>query len=224
VPLQSAPGHVPPPPPPASAYPPPPPRGDDEFEEPEIDRAPSGLNIRIPRKVDRYLAKRKTLHTDEVVEAVMGSKDQVLICTDRRLLVAKVGWMASTAGGGRVTPFDYGDITALSVQLGITMGTLAVQSPGYGATQIDDYWARGKNTWMKMPNVIVWSKRWDKIFAAELAHAHRRIAAAKQSIAEPAMPNAAGLGAELERLATLHGDGLLTAEEFAAAKRRILGT
>ena len=45
-----------------------------------------------------------------------------------------------------------------------------------------------------------------------------------QTIPEPAAPEATpSLAEQLEGLATLHADGVLTNDEFAAAKRRLLG-
>jgi hypothetical protein len=195
---------------------------DDDVDGVQIERSENGLNTTLPRKVANYLEERNTLQNGEEVEAVVGSTSQVILCTDQRLLVAKVGLMAGSTGGGRVTSFEYSEITSLSVQLGLRMGTLAVQSAGYGATQVGDYWATGKDNWQNLPNVIPWSKQWDKEFAAELAHANSRVQSAKQ--AKELTPSRAtvGISAELERLASLHRDGLLDDEEFTAAKRQVL--
>ncbi|MHA7984204.1 SHOCT domain-containing protein [Rathayibacter sp. CAU 1779] len=52
-------------------------------------------------------------------------------------------------------------------------------------------------------------------------------AAAQQAVAQqqpaPAAPAAGDVTSELQRLATLHQQGVLTDEEFAAAKQKLLG-
>ena len=48
-------------------------------------------------------------------------------------------------------------------------------------------------------------------------------ASAQQQPAAAAAPPAGGIDAELKKLADLHKQGILTDEEFAAAKKKLLG-
>ena len=63
--------------------------------------------------------------------------------------------------------------------------------------------------------------------AAQQDAAREQAAAAQQAAQPPQPPAKPGLDDEavsqLERLGALHAQGLLTAEEFAAAKQRVLG-
>lgn len=171
------------------------------------------------------MQKRSVLLAGEVVEAVLDSSNEAILLTDRRLIVVKVGWLAGSTGGGRVTSFAYRDIVALQVQLGMMMGSLSVQSPGYGATQVGDYWnSRNQQEVLKLPNVISWSKPQDKAFASELAYAHRKIADAHAVEATAGPSQSTDLLSGLERLVALHSSGGLTDVEFAEAKARLLGS
>lgn len=182
------------------------------------------LNRTLPPKVATFVQKRRTLMSGEVVDAVLSGGNEAIILTNRRLIVVKVGWLAGSSGGGRVTSFAFHDVVALQVQLGLMMGSLSVQSPGYGATQTGDYWdKRNQQDVLKLPNVISWSKTQDSAYSRELAYAHERISNARNPMRGPAQsetPN--NLSSELERLNALHDAGGLTDEEFRAAKARLL--
>lgn len=196
------------------------------------DDTPVGFATTIPPKVAKYLKKHDAFLPGETVRAVVGDDPQVLIATERRLLVVKVGFLAASTGGGRTTAFNYADITSIQVQLGMLMGTLSVQSPGYGGTQTGDYWStRNQQNAQSLPNVIPWSKPLDRKFARELTWVRQCIDQARNPAlievvvtqAAAAAPAAGDMAAQLERLAQLHADGTLTDEEFAAAKARLIG-
>ncbi|HMS12006.1 MAG TPA: SHOCT domain-containing protein [Microthrixaceae bacterium] len=168
------------------------------------------------------MSKSNLFLPGERIEGSLGSGTHIIVLTDRRILVVKVGWTAGSTGGGCSASFEYGDVTGLQANLGMLMGTLSVQSPGFGATQTGDYWnSKNKQNWQELPNVIPWSKTDHSKFAADLAHAQRRIHDAKSGDRAASAPSS-GLTAELQQLATLHRDGSLTDEEFEAAKRRLL--
>lgn len=190
-----------------------------------MPKSPNPLNVDLPRKVRHFLSKLSDPLHGEPVRAVAGTSPQVLIATDNRLAVVKVGFLAGSTGGGRFTDFSYQDITTIQVQLGIMMGSLSVQSPGYGATQTGDYWAQGKQQDpLQLPNVIPWSKADDRKYAAELSWIRTRISEARHP-SEPGRPAAlpsTDLIAQLERLSQLHTQGHLTDDEFRAAKAQLL--
>lgn len=188
-----------------------------------LDPLALDLQATMPGKVAYYLGKHNAVLPDEQVLAVAGTDPQVLVATDRRLLVVKVGWMAGSTGGGRTTAFNYADVTAIQVQLGIGMGTLSVQSPGYGASQTGDYWSqRNQQNPFDLPNVIPWSKLSDRRFSRELTYIRHRVDKARH----PQQVQVAGppdLAEQITRLGELHAAGTLTDSEFAAAKARLLG-
>lgn len=183
------------------------------------------LNTVIPRKAARYFEKRSELIPGEEILAVAGQDPQVLIATDRRLLIVKVGITAGVTGGGRTTAINYADVTAIQVQLGMMMGSLAVQSPGYGATQTGDYWSLGKTrNPLELPNVIPWSKQMDKQFEEEVRFMRSKVDSARTQGTVVIAPNAGApnLAEQLRHLAELHRSGDLSADEYAAAKARLL--
>ncbi len=199
--------------------------------QPSVPLQPSAsLQTRLSGKVRHYVKKRNVLLPGEVVEAVLvgGTGSQAILVTNRRLVVVKVGFFAGSTGGGRATSFDFGDVVALQVQLGMMMGSLSVQSKGYGATQVGDYWDLQKDKRvLDLPNVIVWSKTDDKKYAAELAYAHSKIAAAGNTTAgtptQVASPDTATVADRLHRLDDLRQQGLVTEDEYADQRQRILG-
>ena len=194
---------------------------------------PSGLpsgavfSTNMPNKVERFLQKHPALLPGETIRAVLGGNGsaQVLIATDRRLLVVKVGILTGSTGGGRTTAFNYADVTAIQIQLGITNGSLSVQSPGYGATQTGDFWnSRNQQDPLKLPNVIIWSNRHDKIFAKELSWVRSKVDEARNPAPTPGASDVGDVAQQIVNLAQLHLSGFLTDEEFSAAKSRLLGT
>ena len=62
-----------------------------------------------------------------------------------------------------------------------------------------------------------------RLRAQQYAPAHAPAATAAQPAPAPAAPAADDLTAQLERLGELHSSGVLTADEFGAAKARLLG-
>jgi len=63
----------------------------------------------------------------------------------------------------------------------------------------------------------------DQRYAAEDQAAYDRELASQQAAVAAAQPQAPGYAAELEQLAQLQAQGILTKEEFEAKKRQILG-
>ena len=187
------------------------------------------LNTAVPDKVSRYMKKRNALLPDETIVAAVNEGSHAVIATDRRIVIVKVGFTAGSTGGGRVTALRYRDVAAIQVQLGVLMGTLSVQSAGYGATQTGDYWAlRNQQSAQELPNAIPRSKTSDKKFANELNWMRSRIEQAGEPnptvvVAPVTMPTAApDMAQQLAHLAHLHAAGALTDEEFSAAKSRLL--
>lgn len=166
-----------------------------------------------------------------------GESAGFLAAFEDRLIIAKVGGMAGfmsgSLGGGRVTTFPYTDITNIEFNSGMLNGVLEVLTPSYQGTGNHDYWRstnkeRNKaadDPWT-LSNCLPLAKVIHKEALPRINEMQRKIADAKRpqivvqhAPAAAATVPAGGLAEELQQFADLHSQGLLDAEEFAAAKR-----
>jgi hypothetical protein len=162
---------------------------------------------------------------------VPGGGDQALIATDDRLIVAKMGWMAGSMGGGRSTSFSWYDVQGIQINTGFQTASIQVQSPGYGATQSGDYWSKGeKESPFKLPNVLPTNKAGLELFAKDIEHIQKTIIETRTpkaaqpmqtTTAQPA-PSGNSKLAAIRELGQLRDSGLLTEDEFAQMKRELI--
>jgi hypothetical protein len=148
--------------------------------------------------------------------------------------------MAGTLFGSRSTTFYYSDINAIEFNKQVLGSVLEVLTSSYQGTSNHDYWrgsTRGRNTnsgdpWT-LSNTLPITNTEYTAARAEMSELRRRIAAAKQTTVNVSIPAAyppapAGspspddLVSKLARLAELKDAGVLSDEEFAAAKARLL--
>lgn len=159
-----------------------------------------------------------------------------LVAFEDRLAIIKTGaltsFMAGSLGGERAAVFYFTDVTGIEYNSGFISGVLEVLTPSYSGSANKDFW-RGSNKSRNADSNDPWTLSnclpLSKIeYNASLAH----IKALRERIARAKNPgststtqvgaDSAGLVEQLERLRTLHESGALSAEEFAAAKARLL--
>lgn len=168
-----------------------------------------------------------------------------MACFNDRLMVVKAGntqgLMAGTLFGSRSTTFYYSDINAIEFNKQLFGSVLEVLTASYQGTSNHDFWrgsTQGRNAnsgdpWT-LSNTLPISNAEYTAARAELSVLRRRIAAAKQTtvnVSLPAPPPPApaqltsgdDLVSKLARLAELKDSGVLSDEEFAAAKTQLLG-
>lgn len=167
----------------------------------------------------------------------------VLAAFGDRLAIVKTGtltsFMAGSFLGERSTTFYFRDITAVEYNSGFATGVLEVLTASYQGSANKDFW-RGTlksrnadaNDPFTMSNTLPLARSDYMKWAAHLQELRARISASKQAPAPvaptrapaPASTSAPGnLADDLAKLATLRESGVLTDEEFAAAKARLLG-
>jgi hypothetical protein len=139
---------------------------------------------------------------EEVLDIVQGHYNRgtgILIATQKRLLFVDKGLIY----GLKVEDFPLDKISSIQYQTGMLFGTITIFTSGNKAV---------------IQNV-------DKTRARTFAEGVRaRISAPKSAPpAAPPTPETTDLTAELEKLGSLRERGLLTDDEFAAAKRKLLG-
>jgi hypothetical protein len=161
----------------------------------------------------------------------------VLAACANRLVIVKAGvgtgLMAGSLGGHRLVTFHYTDITAIEYNAGMLNGVLQVLTASYQGSANKDFWrgtTQSRNADSNDPFTLTNTLPLDKItyrsIAPQLTELRERISEAKRpSFNFPtalAPAPSEGLAGELTKLGELHAAGVLSEEEFAAAKRRLL--
>lgn len=167
-----------------------------------------------------------------------------MVCFDDRLMIVKggnmQGYMAGTMFGSRSTTFYYHDINAIEFNKQLLGSVLEVLTSSYQGTANHDYWrgaTSSRNANSGDPHTLsntlpIGNSEYTRA-RAEMSELRQRIAAAKQTsvnitmpagmpTAPPPAPPADDLVSRLAKLGELRDAGVLTDEEFASAKARLL--
>ncbi len=161
----------------------------------------------------------------------------VLAAFQDRLIVVKTGavtgFMTGSLGGGRTTMFPFAGITGIEYNAGMLTGVLEILTPSYQGSRNHDFW-RGTNKSRNanagdpftLSNTLPLAKTSYKQAQPQLIELQRLIAEAKQvRLNLPSTPMSGGgpnIAAQLRELAALRDEGVLSEEEFAIAKARLL--
>jgi hypothetical protein len=163
----------------------------------------------------------------------------VLAAFEDRLVIVKTGaatsFMAGSLGGERATTFYYADITGVEYNSGFLAGVLEVLTPSYQGSANKDYW-RGatasrnanSNSPFTLSNTLPMTKPDYIAWTPQIQELRAKIAAAKKSAAPAPVvvqqaATSGSLADELGKLAALRDAGVLSEEEFAAAKAQLIG-
>ncbi|WP_238702421.1 SHOCT domain-containing protein [Microbacterium caowuchunii] len=185
-------------------------------------------------------AIQRLCHGEEAPWLVMspGFAQGLLAAFDDRLAIIKTGamtsWMAGAFLGERSTTFYFTDINAIEYNSGFASGVLEVLTASYQGTANKDYW-RGtsssrnadRNDPYTLSNTLPMAKAIYNEWAPHIQELRARISASKRAPQHAApssnvqMP-ATDLVSQLERLAALRTSEVLTDEEFAVAKARLM--
>lgn len=153
----------------------------------------------------------------------------VLAAFEDRLVIVKTGamtsFLAGSLGGERSATFYYRDITGLEYNSGLVTGVLEVLTASYSGTATKDYWNAGSKDPFTLSNTLPLAKFEYRAVQTEINDLRARISKAKDitiTVAPPSATPVPGLADELRKLADLRDAGVLTPDEFAAAKARLL--
>lgn len=166
-----------------------------------------------------------------------------------RLAIIKTGgmsgFMSGALFGGRNTTFYFTDINALEYNSGMVNGVLEVLTASYQGTANKDFWrgsTQSRNANSNDPYTLSNTLPLPKLVYAQAAphlqQLRSRISSAKQGIfftetgeqvpaasaQQTTQANPDGLVEQLERLSKLRDAGVLTEEEFAASKARLISS
>lgn len=157
---------------------------------------------------------------EQVLVKMKGAFKEALACTDFRVLILKAGFMTGQTFGRDAFQQPYGNISGVQVKSGIMSGYLEVSAGGMQNTA-KSYWSSDKNSDpAKAPNCVSLT---GKAMRDQFQQAATFILQKVSEVhAHASAPAAADPSDALRRLASLHEDGLLTDEEFAAKKAELL--
>ncbi len=188
---------------------------------------------RIARKIANVnVARHETVH-----EVIKGTDGQCLIALDDRLLIVKPPGMLAGMRS-QTTAFPYRNISALELNMGVMTGAIEVIAPGYDGKHKTNSWAqlssgdRNDRTPQRISNCLPMNRTGVKSQREAIERVKERINAAQavraiawtapEAPAPPAAKEPRLLADELQKLAALRDQGILTPEEFDAQKRRLL--
>jgi hypothetical protein len=191
----------------------------EDHEPASPSPAESSLLNALPEKTRKHLEPQ--LHDgEEVIAVINGASAQAIVALQTRLFIVKPGLMAGATFGARVTSFDYRNITAIEVNKKLVTAVIEVIAAGYQGVRATSFWSTkdGQDAY-KISNCLPLAR-------AEADKAEPVLALIRERIAQLHSPTqqagSTSVADELAKLAELHRQGILSVEEFDAAKRRLL--
>ncbi len=160
---------------------------------------------------------------ETVLVRLKGAFKEALVCTDRRVMIVKSGFMTGQMFGADVFQIPYPNVSGAQVKYRIFSGYFELSAGGM-QNIAKSYWSTDKNTDpAKAPNCVsLNSKSQAALFRSACAFITER---AGQSHAQASATSASGqdIASAIERLWKLKNDGAIDQAEFDLAKKRLLG-
>jgi len=165
-----------------------------------------------------------------------GGATGALVAFEDRLAIIKTGaltgFMAGSTFGGRQTVIYFNDITGIEFNAGLMTGVLEVLTASYQGTANKDFWQgtlssrnANSNDPFTLSNTLPMTKSEYRDCQEHINELRHRISIYKRPVAHtPAaiQPAQDSFADQLAKLAQLRADGLLSDEEFAAAKQKLM--
>jgi hypothetical protein len=172
-------------------------------------------------------ALRRHLARDEkILGQVIGSFNQAIVATDRKVMVLKSGIMAGQTFGIKETSFDYRLIVGVEVKSGFAQGEFQIISAGFSGNQGNRN--RDKVKMAEEPNGVVFQSMHLEHFskmAAKIRETSGNLAGNATSTPTPTPTpevSETSIPDQILALSELHKIGVLTDEEFTSKKKDLL--
>lgn len=159
----------------------------------------------------------------------------LLVAFEDRLAIIKTGvltgFMAGSMFGGRQAVIYFVDINGIEFNAGMMNGVLEVLTASYQGSANKDFWQgtlssrnANANDPFTLSNTLPMLKSEYRDWQEHINELRSRIAAAKRPAAAPMSAPAAqdSFADQVAKLAQLRADGLLSDEEFTAAKQKLM--
>lgn len=174
----------------------------------------------IPAGLERTLGKNLTAG-ETVVIKLKGAWKEALVCTDRRVLILKSGFMTGQMFGSDFFQLPYPAVASAEVKFHLISGYFEVSAGGMQNTA-KSYWSADRNTDpAKAPNCVSLNNRSMANTFRQACTAIMEMAAASR-VAPTSASGEKDMAGAIERLWKLHTDGALTRDEFEAGKAKLL--
>jgi hypothetical protein len=180
----------------------------------------SDLIEQIPSALERVV--RKILVQNEAIRLQLkGAFKEALVCTDRRVMIAKSGFMTGNTFGSDVFQLPYSNVASAQVKKHLLTGYFEISAGGVQNTR-KSYWSQDRNTSASQaPNCI-------SLVGADDTNKFRTACAFimdqhTQAISGVARVSSSEVSVDLDRLWKLKTEGALSQAEYEAAKRKLLG-
>lgn len=175
------------------------------------DLIPKGLS----RKLEAILVKGETIEVQ-----LKGVWKEVLVCTDRRVIIIKSGFMTGHFFGSNVFQVPYANVAGCDVNFHLLTGYFELSTGGMQNTQ-KSYWGGSS---AKSPNCVTLNTRVKpERFRQACSFIMERVLQIRQPVvsvsATPVQENASE---SLERIWKLKNDGAITQEEYETMKQRLV--
>ena len=161
----------------------------------------------------------------------------MLVAFEGRIVVIKTGGvtslLAGSFGGVRSATFYLTEITGIEYNSGLLNGVLQVLTASYDGSPNKDFWKgtfesrnADSNDPFTLTNTLPMTKAEYRSFQPQIARLLAKISESRKSsinVVVEAGPSSASMTDELAGLAQLLKDGVLTPDEFARAKAKLIG-
>lgn len=181
-----------------------------------------GIIQDIPAGLHEVVLKN-LLPSETIIFQLKGAFKEALVCTDRRVIIAKSGFMTGQIFGSDIFQLSYASIASAQVKMHLFTGFFEVSAGGMQNTD-KSYWAtKGRSSAAQQPNSVALNSRAQaEQFRAAASFIMERSNGAGSVAALAHRSGSADVGSELERLWSLKEKGALSQAEYDQAKARLL--
>jgi len=187
---------------------------------------PEALIEELPKKIEDAL--RGVLSPGETIHVKLkGAFKEGLICTDRRVIILKGGFMSGQMFGTDSFQQPYRNISGVQVKFNIMTGYVEVNAGGMQNSS-KSYWSTDKNSDpSKAPNCVslnskAQAERFRQAASFILETAHEALTPAPVATVPLARNDHDDLLESIRKLGDLKDAGILSEDEFAAKKAELL--
>lgn len=167
-----------------------------------------------------------------ITEPYVNHQGALVVFQDRCMIVKGGFWgglMAGSLGGERAGTFYFTQITGIEYNSGMVTGVLEILTASYQGSANKDYWrgttksrnADSNDPWT-LSNCLPLSKDGYKSAQALISDLKSLISQAQRPVVKQTVVQGSDLAAELQKLATLRDQGILSEEEFSKAKAKLI--
>jgi len=179
----------------------------------------TGIIEKIPDGLAKTVASNME-PGEAIVFQLKGAFKEALICTDRRVIIVKSGFMTGQIFGTDLFQLSYASVASAQVKFHLLTGYFEVSAGGMQNTE-KSYWSQNRNLDAKRaPNCVSTNSRNQSTRFQAAASFIMKKSGEARTVGAPV--SGADVAGSLDRLWTLKQQGALSQSEYEAAKTRLL--